>query len=268
MDDEAEVARLPALHALLAEPDQRTRETVAELTELTYGKMMVLGLFVATWEVYRGIRVLLERRLAEEALMLMRTLVEDTARLQWLSRDAQDLEIRAIRYGWSSAKYERDLARAARSNGWAWAEEMFRTRAEEVEALRREAQAAGLGEEPENFPKTRDLLDELGSSRLYYWYARASQSIHSTGIGISARIRPPAGDTHMIQLESPPIDVARIGVIAGEHFISALVAASVLLSWNWEEIVAFGDHFSPRAEDLFQKIAGKPVSEETLEGIS
>lgn len=100
---------------------------------------MVLGLFVATWEVYRGVLVLLERRLAEEALMLLRTLLEDTARLQWLSRDAEELENRALSYGWSSAKYERDLARAARSNGWVWADKMLQTRAEEIEAHRSRA---------------------------------------------------------------------------------------------------------------------------------
>jgi len=45
----------------------------------------------------RAVRALVERYLAEEALMLSRTLLEDTARLMWFARDPSELESRAIR---------------------------------------------------------------------------------------------------------------------------------------------------------------------------
>jgi hypothetical protein len=230
-----------------------------------YEHQVVLGLFVATWEVFRGIRALVERYLAEEALMLSRTLLEDTARLMWLARDPDEFENRVIRFGLTSAIYAKSVARAARANGWTWAEEMFEERGKEIVALRRAAEGAGLGSEPAAFPKTWQLLAELKQRRLDYWYARASQSVHSTIIGISARITPSETEdtSNQIMLRSPLDETARIGIMAAEFFITALLAASQLLPWGGaDEILKFGDEMTQQFRSLFTLITGRPVTDE------
>lgn len=54
-------------------------------------------------------RSLLRERLAEEARMLSRTLLDDTARLVWLAQvrdDPGELEARALRFVFDSLEYE------------------------------------------------------------------------------------------------------------------------------------------------------------------
>jgi hypothetical protein len=213
--------------------DSRARDAVTAVELPAYEQRVVLGLFVSTWEVFRGVKALIERYLAEEAPMLSRTLLEDTARLMWLARDPNELESRVIRFGLTSAKYAKSVANAARANGWAWADEMFEERENEIVALRGAAAQAGLGSEPDDFPKTWELLGDLKQRRLDYWYARASQSVHSTIIGISARMPPSGkeGESAQILLRSSLDETARVGIMAAEFFMRALHAASRVLPW-------------------------------------
>jgi hypothetical protein len=170
MSDGAE--HLSDLHALLAEPERLAR-SVAKNVELdTDGPKITVGLLASAWEIYSGIRLLLERRLAAEALMLSRTLLHNAALLMWFKTRSDELEVLALRYYWSSVTYSYEVAAAARANGWAWAEKMFQARAEEIAEIRRAANARGM-EKPEGLPKTRDLLTELNQGRLYYLHAKA-----------------------------------------------------------------------------------------------
>ncbi len=242
---------------LMNKADERAEATVGPIELPEHGQRIVLGLFVATWEVFRGIRALVAQLLAEEALMLSRTLLEDTARLIWLSLSPADLEERAIRFSLTSEWYARDVAQTARANKWEWADDMFRDRAEEIASLRTAAEEAGLGSEPPPFPKTPDLLDELGESRLAYWYARASQSVHSTTIGISARIEPAdsAESRNQIRLHGSLKEAARIGLMAAQFFMISLHAASVILPLgSSDEILAFAEEAVERHKAFFSTL--------------
>jgi hypothetical protein len=64
--------------------------------------------------VFLGIRALLREQLAEEARMLSRTLLDDTARLIWLATSGEELDARALNFTFSSIEYERHLLRVAR----------------------------------------------------------------------------------------------------------------------------------------------------------
>jgi hypothetical protein len=251
--------QLLKLHSLLAEPDELARSLVSRVYAEHEGERIAVGLFASAWEVYRGIRVLLERKLAEEARILWRTLVTDSALLMWFVTRKDEIDVLALRYHWTSAKHSRGIARAARDNGFEWAQEMFNERGKEIAHILREARAMGI-EEPKNLPKPEELLAELKQNRLYYWHARASQTIHSTVIGLSARLRAPEkeGEAVGIPLEGPQDEIAQVGIMAAETFIAALAAASNLLGWDEQRVHQFGDGFSPRAEALYRSITGKP----------
>ncbi len=53
--------RLPELLALLAEPDDLARSVVKSVDANTDGQRVTVGLFASAWEIYLGIRALLER---------------------------------------------------------------------------------------------------------------------------------------------------------------------------------------------------------------
>jgi hypothetical protein len=181
------------LHALLAQPDERLRSVVRRVEDLTPGQVAAWGLFVAAWEVYRAIRALLERRLAEEALMLSRTLIDDAVRLMWFQLEPGEFEERALRYAWTSARKSHSLYEAAREIGVSWADDALIEGGQNMLEIRRQFRRLGK-DKPEGLPDSWRLILDLEQDRLGYWHLRASQSIHSMGIGIGARLQPPLAD--------------------------------------------------------------------------
>src|SRR5436309_7900279 len=109
-------------------------------------------------------------------------------------------------------------------------------------------------------PKPGDLLRSLGQENLYYWHGRASQSIHSSRIGFSARFRPgsDAESPILIPLESPIDEVARVGAMAVQAFSLAMIAAADVLGWESRaELVEYRERVVRLSVDLFAAIAGK-----------
>ena len=235
MIDQATLIRqsLDALFEDVAAKAQRARPRTSE--GLTYAQTLALALFVSTFEIFLGMRALLREQLAEEARILSRTLLDDTARLIWLAEargDPTELEARAMRFAFDSLEYEGPLMRAAKENGYEWADEALEDIAEELEAMKEEAKNRGLT--LKRMPKPIDLLTALGQRNLYYWHVRASQAVHSSRLGVSARFRPGSdqGAPISIHLESPLDEVVRVGAMAIQAFSLAIVAAGDLLGWN------------------------------------
>lgn len=264
-------SRLPEFYALLddvAAKAQAARPRTSQ--DLTDAQTLALGLFVATFEVFLGMRSLLRERLAEEARMLSRTLLDDTARLVWLAQvrdDPGELEARALRFVFDSLEYEGPLMRTARDNGYKWAEEELGRIAEELEVVKAEAKSKGIP--LKRMPKPIDLLRSLGQENLYYWHVRSSQSIHSSRIGFSARFQPgsDAEAPVLIHLESPIDEVARVGAMAVQAFSLAMVAAADVLDWvSRAELVEYRERVVRLSTDLFAAIAGSTVPERAQRG--
>ena len=211
-------------------------------------------------------RTRFRERLAEEARMLSRTLLDDTARLIWLAKvrdDPDELDARALRFVFDSLEYEGPLMRSARDNGYEWADEELERIAEELEVVRGEAASKPI--DLNRLPKPRDLLRSLGQENLYYWHVRASQSIHSSRIGFSARFRPGVDDEApiLIPLESPVDEVARVGAMAVQAFSLAMIAAADILRWeSRDELVEYRDGVIRLSGDLFAAIAGNAAPED------
>jgi hypothetical protein len=130
--------RLLALLEDVAAKAQSARPSTSE--DLSDAEELGLALFVSTFEVYLGVRALLRVRLAEEARMLSRTLLEDAARLIWLATSGEELEARALNFTYSSIEHERRLFRAARDNGYEWAESALEDIDQELAAVKEEAE--------------------------------------------------------------------------------------------------------------------------------
>jgi uncharacterized protein DUF5677 len=259
-------SRLPEFYALLEDVAAKAQAARPRRSEsLTEAQTLALGLFVAAFEVFLGIRALLQERLAEEARMLSRTLLDDTARLAWLARvrdDNDELDARALRFVFDSLEYEGRLMQAARDNGYDWAEDELERIAEELESVKAEAGSKGIA--LKRIPKPVDLLRSLGQEKLYYWHVRASQSIHSSRIGFSARFRPGAnaGAPILIPLESPADEVARVGTMAVQAFSLAMIAAADVLGWEGRaELVEYRERVLRISKRLFAAIVKESASE-------
>jgi len=202
--------------------------------DLSNPQVLALGLFVATFEVYLGIRALLRERLAEEARMLSRTLLDDTTRLIWLAKaaDSDELDARLLRYIFDSIDHEQRFMEMARDADQEWADEELTQLATELEDVKKEADSRGI--KLKKLPDARGMLKLLGQEELYLWHVRASQSVHSSRVGFSARFRPGSDETApiTIPLESSTFDVVQVGVMAMQAFSLAMVAAADLLGWD------------------------------------
>jgi hypothetical protein len=225
--------RLPDLYGLLDDVAAKAQEVRPPTAEgLSKAQELSLGLFVSTFEVFLGMRALLRERLAEEARMLSRSLLDDTARLIWLATASEDLDTRVLSYAFTSIEFEADLYRAARDNGYDWAEAAL----DELEKERAVAtdEAARLGVELKKIPPPRSMLHSLKQPELYYWHVRASQAIHSTVVGLSGRFaaHPDDDQRFAIPLMGSVAEVLRIGAMSIQAFSLAMIAADDLLAWG------------------------------------
>jgi len=253
---------LAALNELLAEPEALAQAVAKSGPQEGDAQRIALGLIVSAWECYRGIRALVERRLVEEARMLSRTLIDDMALLMWFVVRRGELEHLALRFFYTGVVDSERIQNAAELAGFSWVEDMKAERAKELKAICEAADEAGIT--LRKLPNTRQLLEELHQERLYYWHTRASQGIHSTPIGLSARLKLPEveGDPIGIPLEGDPDLVVQVGVVAAETFIGALAAACNLLGWDEQRVRDAGEGFTPRAHALFDAVTGKPEPDE------
>jgi uncharacterized protein DUF5677 len=250
--------QLAEFDGLLEEAETFAQTFVQNVRTEGNAQELTVALFASAWELYRGIRVLLRERLGEEARMLWRTLLDDMALLMWLANRPEERERRALRYYYTSTKHAEFIARAATAAGFAWAEKMEAGRAQELDRLRAEAEE--LGFVLKEIPNTQQLLENVRQHpRLYYHHVRASQTIHSTPIGLSSRFRPPEqeGEAIGVSFQSDIDEITQVGIIAAQTFIGAMDATSQIMGWDAGAVAGFGAHFSPRAETFYSDVTGK-----------
>lgn len=260
----ARSTRLLKLDALLedvAAKAQETRPPTIEEGALSYEQMLALALFVTTFEVYLGMRALLRERLAEEARMLSRTLLDDTARLMWLASvrdDPEELETRALRFVFDSLDHESRYARMARDIEREWADDELQRIADELEDVTRAAERKRI--KLRKMPKPRDLLRSLRQERLYFWHLRASQSIHSSRIAFYARFRSGTNEKAPVQipLESTVEEVVRVGAMAMQTFSLAVIAAADVLDWGGrDELLEYRGRIMGLSTELLDRVVGE-----------
>jgi hypothetical protein len=224
------------------------------LEDLSQDHQLVLALFVSVFQVFLGIRALLKERLSEEARMLSRPLLDDTARLAYFARSHERLAEFALRFRQDSLAHEEWLLKAAQQNGWQWAEEGLERIAEDRTGIQEAAEDAGI--ELEALPKPRKMLEEVGQPQLYYWHARASNSLHSSLIGLSSRFYPSEdGSVIRIPLEGTDKEIAQVGVMAMQATsLSAVAFVEMMAPDRRQEFVDYRERVLRITGDLYERI--------------
>jgi hypothetical protein len=140
--DEAEVrSRLERLPESVARNLETAHPT--ELTGMTFGQETSLGLFVGCRGLFVGIQPLIRMGLADEARILLRTLLADTIRVQYFRRNAPRLEELAVRFVRDSLFEERRLACEARGIEYTWPDQVLDEINDQIEAYTRPRASSG-----------------------------------------------------------------------------------------------------------------------------
>jgi hypothetical protein len=238
-NDESLKARLVALmesidrNAATAHP--RSQEDVSP------GQELVIRLLAGCRMLFRAIHRLLVEDYSEEARILSRTLLDDTARLLFLLSEQSDIEewaasftIDSLREGVALVQFERSIALPGAVD-----------RLHELEALIQERQQearSAYGRRPSSFPGTADILKKLDRRDLYWFFKVASHSVHTTTLALDSRAREHAPGHFVVAMEGSFETLISVGILACALMSSATIAATTLLGWDTlRSVASFGE---------------------------
>lgn len=181
---------------------------------------------------YRGVLTLLAADYQDEALVVLRSLINDAMRVEYLERNPATREANAL-WWWSSQIREfRKYAEAARHAGagdWARATEAVATLHTEV--LERQ-HSLGLRRLPPIPPEGRGLARELGQPLDELDYLRATLSSHSTLLAVlDHHVVSDDGTTTYLVRQDEVTRLIDIGHMAVDYYLRALIAAAGILGW-------------------------------------
>lgn len=250
-----EHTEMAELDALLDDIAARAQGALPRpLGSLSEDQQILLALYGSTFEVYLGIRALLKERLSEEARMLSRPLLEDTARLAYFASSPNHLEEFILRFRHDSLSHEEWLNKVAKENDEPWADHGLARIEEERAAIEKAAEDASIALEP--LPRPRRMLKDLGQPKLYYWHVRASNTLHSSVIGISSRFyQSEDGSTITIPLKGTDKEVAQVGVMAMQALTFAAVSFTKLIApERRQEFVEYRERVIQLTNDLYSGI--------------
>jgi hypothetical protein len=195
--------------------------------------------------------------MAEEAQFLARTLLEDSALLEFFRRDRDRLEEFTLRFIHSSLMEERGLHLEAIAAGGQLAKDRLQDANAELKSVSDEASQLGI--RLRKLPSGRGLLQVMGQESAYYAIKYASQAVHTGRLVLSARFRTEDEETFTIHPDSTIDEVMKVGTIGLQSFTLANVATADLLAWDTlPSVEAFREHILGRLDGLILATGFEP----------
>lgn len=195
------------------------------------GTEVVMALSVSCLRLTRAVQLLIHRELPEEALILCRTLIQDSTLLAYLHRHQDRLQALAYSIIWQALKEDAALEKVADSLGMKSPAVRGPRIAGDMAALQKEMKARNLTRPP-TIPSIKNMLSELDARPMYWSYKKASQMVHST-TGLATRldwdeqrglINPNLGrDSETLYLS---------GWMAAEGFMTGTIATGLIFDWD------------------------------------
>lgn len=193
----------------------------------------VLGMYVRSMRLYEGVVALLDRDLPEEALVLARSLFEESLRLMQLPDVVE--ERRPIVLGWANESLDRaeSLFREAQRTGL---DPNVSEVLEEVKVQRTKLQGYarrhGVGRF-EKFKPVDTAALQLGRSDDYWTYLMSHQMVHGSEIAHRFSRRKSADDVLLIFAKTSDIDLLKgVGAFAAMSALLAGQAAGRIFKWQ------------------------------------
>lgn len=251
------------VHRMMDELERHTRCTHPPTQEdMTFGQTIALGVFVAAFELYRGIGVLVRSRLGEEGRILYRSLLETIAYLSWFAADPSKTEQRALRFTHESLNRERLLVEKALALGLAWGREELKRIGEVRTQIESTARAGGFALSPP--PDFHDIMAELHDSKMSVDYLLGNHATHTSRLSIGARFSQETDNRMMVAAQAPDHLLAEIGVKTIQSFSLGLIKTCEVLGWDSGPSVAIRTGLLARSTRVY--FALKPTQSDPAAG--
>lgn len=233
----------------------------ASSEDLSDEQVLVWALFTHCFRVYRGIRILLKERLAQEASVLNRALLETTTRIAYLMSNRDRLEEMRLRILHDSLDELESLAKFEATLKMPLADEAVERTHAQREALDEAFAARGL--KPGGLPDLRQMLTGIGKAERYWYFKRASADVHGSVAALGTKMSEQAEDHYLAVLQDDERTTLVIGMAAVDHFMSAVVATGTLLGWRSEsELVEYRQPIDDELLELGRRAGLRGLPEE------
>jgi len=217
---------------------------------------LALEMYSRTRSLFEAVRTLVDAKQPEEALMLVRELLEDSLRLMEL--EARPADRFALAFGWYKDTITRleALGRVAAAAGLPRADEWPAAVARRRAAIKAGMQAHGV-KKVKRFDDRRRLAEKHGRPSEDWDYRFCSEMSHRPDLAQSFRTRRSAEDTTQIYLRNDDPDFRAL--VLAHAMTSALDAHRAVTSmFGWKErskedlanLLSEVDHLFPEPPEL------------------
>lgn len=249
-------ARTDPLTALYSTLDDVERDFAAVLPERSEGlkdeEILIWAMVTHAVRVFRAIRLLLRDRLASEASVLNRVLLEVATQLVHFMRNRSRLEELRLRLIHDAvgelerlADFEVELDLPLGQEAKA---DVTQRRSDLIAAFGR------INVKPGGLPSVRQMLKEAGKESRYWYYKRASADAHGDIPTLGTKMQERSKGEYVAALTDNPKTVLVIGMAAADHFMSAMIAAADILDLAVsEDLKRRRDEFDNRQMTLLRE---------------
>lgn len=249
------------LDLLQALDDKGRNMSKGRSQELSDGQQVVVALMIGCVRLSRGIQLLIHRDFPEEAFLLYRTLLMDSTTLAFFHRHIETFEALAANIYETSLREDLALEHEGVASGLS-RPPAIRARIERdlIEAVKRR-EKLGVSRS-HRLPQLKEMLRELDALKMYWFYKKASQMVHSNS-GLASRLEwDQEGGTVAVRMEGDIDATVQVGFLTSESMMTALVAAGLLL--GWEEDVEEFTSMRPMIRAAFSQLLRTPVIEDLI----
>lgn len=218
--------------------------------DVNAGQEFVVRLYAGCRSLFRATYELLESDHSEEARILSRTLLDDTAKLHFLLRNQAALEEWIESFHLQSLYEGLGLVRFERSISLTGAEGRERRLLDAITERRNKSRAL-LGKDLRPFPDTSEIVKQLGERELYWFFKVASLSVHTSIVSLEARARQVAEGHMVVEGKGTLETFLMVGLLACEMFTTATVDAVAMLGWGTlQEVDSYREHVRGKVRDV------------------
>jgi hypothetical protein len=190
-----------------------------------------LVVVLAEWalSLYKGVLLLLRRRLPDPAQLLARTLLEDAIRLAYFRLQPEKLEELAVRWTVEALTEERSLQISA-EHEFPAAGKFVADPSVELEALRARAKAEGWS--TQKLPEVKDMAKAIDRLELYWVFKLYSTKVHTSRLALGSVMH--TDEEGMTWLGTPGSlqDAIRVGRASTDALIISFFSMADLLGWE------------------------------------
>jgi Family of unknown function (DUF5677) len=200
-----------------------------------------LVVLLAEWALtlYKGVQLLIARRLPDPTQLLARTLLEDAIRLAYFRLHPEKLEEFAVRWTLEALHEEQALELAARYE-FSDAGRFVDDPSAEIAQLKAEAKRSGWS--TSTLPEMKDMAKAVERPELYWIFRLYSMRVHTSRLALTSVLGEHDDGTTWLGVPGSLQEAIRVGRASTDALVIAFFSMADLLGWQkqLEELALIG----------------------------